>query len=72
MPAHVALAGLPAQKPWIVPTPGTTKLHRLEENPTAVDVDLTNDDLREIDRAASQIEIHGRRCAEGAQKAIDP
>ena len=59
-PAQIALAWLLAQKPWIVPIPGTTKLHRLEENLGARGVQLTADDLREIDRAASQIEVHGR------------
>jgi aryl-alcohol dehydrogenase-like predicted oxidoreductase len=60
-PAQIALAWLLAQKPWIVPIPGTTKLHRLEENIGAVSVDLTPDDLREIDRAASGITVHGAR-----------
>jgi aryl-alcohol dehydrogenase-like predicted oxidoreductase len=60
-PAQIALAWLLAQKPWIVPIPGTTKLHRLEENIGAVEVELTDDDLREIDRAASQIDVQGAR-----------
>jgi aryl-alcohol dehydrogenase-like predicted oxidoreductase len=63
-PAQIALAWLLAQKPWIVPIPGTTKLHRLEENIGAVSVELTPDDLREIDRAASQITVHGDRYPE--------
>ncbi|HEX2344508.1 MAG TPA: aldo/keto reductase [Vicinamibacterales bacterium] len=63
-PAQIALAWLLAQKPWIVPIPGTTKLHRLEENIGAVSVELTPDDLREIDRAASQITVHGARYPE--------
>jgi aryl-alcohol dehydrogenase-like predicted oxidoreductase len=63
-PAQIALAWLLAQKPWIVPIPGTTKLHRLEENIGAVSVELTADDLREIDRAASQITVHGARYPE--------
>ena len=63
-PAQIALAWLLAQKPWIVPIPGTTKLHRLEENIGAVDVDLTPDDLREIDEAASEIEVQGARYPE--------
>src|SRR6187401_2844910 len=56
-PAQIALAWLLAQKPWIVPIPGTTKRHRLDENTGAVDVQLTADDLRAIDEAASQIEV---------------
>jgi aryl-alcohol dehydrogenase-like predicted oxidoreductase len=63
-PAQIALARLLAQKPWIVPIPGTTKLHRLEENLGAVAVELTPDDLREIERAAAQITIHGARYPE--------
>ena len=65
-PAQVALAWLLAQKPWIVPIPGTTKLHRLEENIGAVAVELTSDDLREIDSAASKIKLQGARLPEGA------
>jgi len=60
-PAQIALAWLLAQKPWIVPIPGTTKLHRLEENIGAVSVELTADDLREIDSAASRITVQGAR-----------
>ncbi len=60
-PAQVALAWLLAQKPWIVPIPGTTKLHRLEENLGAADVELTADDLAGIERAASEIAIEGER-----------
>jgi aryl-alcohol dehydrogenase-like predicted oxidoreductase len=63
-PAQIALAWLLAQKPWIVPIPGTTKLKRLEENIGAVDVDLTPDDLRQIDEAASHIEVQGERYPE--------
>ena len=63
-PAQIALAWLLAQKPWIVPIPGTRKLHRLEENIGAVDVELSADDLREIDSAASQITIQGARYSE--------
>jgi aryl-alcohol dehydrogenase-like predicted oxidoreductase len=63
-PAQLALAWLLAQKPWIVPIPGTTKLHRLEENLGAVNVDLTPDDLREIDDAASRIPVQGARLPE--------
>src|SRR6266487_1095722 len=63
-PAQIALAWLLAQKPWIVPIPGTTKLHRLDENIGAVAVELTPDDLREIDSAASTITVHGARYPE--------
>jgi aryl-alcohol dehydrogenase-like predicted oxidoreductase len=63
-PAQIALAWLLAQKPWIAPIPGTTKLHRLEENIGAVAVELTPNDLREIDDAASQIEVQGARYPE--------
>jgi len=63
-PAQIALAWLLSQKPWIVPIPGTTKLHRLEENIGAVDVELTPDDLREIDSATSKITVHGARYPE--------
>ncbi len=63
-PAQVALAWLLARKPWIVPIPGTTKLHRLEENIGAASVDLTPDDLREIDEAAAQITVVGARYPE--------
>jgi aryl-alcohol dehydrogenase-like predicted oxidoreductase len=58
-PAQIALAWLLARKPWIVPIPGTTRLHRLEENLGAVAVELTPDDLREIDSAASKITVQG-------------
>jgi len=60
-PAQIALAWLLAQKPWIVPIPGTTKLHRLEENIGAASIELTSDDLREIENAASKIEVQGAR-----------
>jgi aryl-alcohol dehydrogenase-like predicted oxidoreductase len=63
-PAQIALAWLLAQKPWIVPIPGTTKLHRLDENIGAVSVELTPDDLREIDSAASKITVQGARYPE--------
>jgi aryl-alcohol dehydrogenase-like predicted oxidoreductase len=63
-PAQIALAWLLAQKPWIVPIPGTTKLHRLEENIGAVAVELTPDDLREIESAASKIKVEGARYPE--------
>jgi aryl-alcohol dehydrogenase-like predicted oxidoreductase len=67
-PAQIALAWLLAQKPWIVPIPGTTKLHRLEENLGSTEVQLTADDLRKIDAAASRIELKGERLPEGALK----
>jgi len=63
-PAQIALAWLLEQKPWIVPIPGTTKLQRLEENVGAVAIELTRDDLREIESAASQIEVQGARYPE--------
>ncbi len=63
-PAQIALAWFLAQKPWIVPIPGTTKLHRLEENLGAVNVELTPEDLREIDEAASEIDVQGARYPE--------
>ena len=67
-PAQMALAWVLAQKPWIVPIPGTTKMHRLEENLGATTVELTAEDLREIDRAASQIEVQGARYPETLEK----
>ncbi|HKF58859.1 MAG TPA: aldo/keto reductase [Blastocatellia bacterium] len=67
-PAQIALAWLLAQKPWIVPIPGTTKLHRLEENLRAAAIVLTADDLREIDSAASKIQVQGARYPEHLEK----
>ena len=67
--AQVALAWCLAQKPWIVPIPGTTKLHRLEENLGALNVELTAEDLRQIDAASSMAQ--GARYSEGAQRMID-
>ena len=67
-PAQISLAWLLAQKPWIVPIPGTTKLHRLEENIGAVEVELTSDDLRDIESAASKITIQGARYPEQLQR----
>jgi aryl-alcohol dehydrogenase-like predicted oxidoreductase len=67
-PAQIALAWLLAQKPWIVPIPGTTKLHRFEENIGAAALELTADDLREIDGAASEIKVHGARYPEHLEK----
>jgi len=69
-PAQIALAWLLAQKPWIVSIPGTTKRHRLDENLGALDIDLTAEDLREIDRAASQIEVQGARYPEPLLKMV--
>ena len=69
-PAQIALAWLLAQKPWIVPIPGTTKRQRLEENLGAAAIHLGADDLREIDRAASQIDVHGARYPEHLQKLV--
>jgi aryl-alcohol dehydrogenase-like predicted oxidoreductase len=70
-PAQIALAWVLAQKDWIVPIPGTTKLHRLEENIGAVNVELTAEDLRELDALTSQIDVQGARYSEGAQKMIN-
>jgi aryl-alcohol dehydrogenase-like predicted oxidoreductase len=67
-PAQIALAWLLAQKPWIVPIPGTTKLSRLDENIGAVSIELTPDDLREIDEAAAQIKVEGDRYPEHIEK----
>jgi aryl-alcohol dehydrogenase-like predicted oxidoreductase len=67
-PAQVALAWLLAQKPWIVPIPGTTKLHRLEENLGAVNVPLSENDLKEIDDASSKLKLEGTRLPESALK----
>ena len=69
-PAQIALAWLLAQQPWIVPIPGTTKRTRLEENLGAAEIHLTADDLREIDRAAAQIEVHGARYPERLQQMV--
>ena len=67
-PGQIALAWLLAQKPWIVPIPGTTKLHRLEENIGAAAVELPADDLREIDAAASQITVQGNRYPDDMER----
>ena len=69
--AALALAWLLAQKDWIVPIPGTTKLHRLEENIAGVNVELTSDDLSELDNLTSQVKVQGARYSEGAQKMIN-
>jgi aryl-alcohol dehydrogenase-like predicted oxidoreductase len=70
-PAQIALAWLLAQKPWIVPIPGTTKLHRLEENIGAAALELTPEDLRQIDSAAAKIPVQGERYPENLQKLIN-
>src|SRR5205807_1480916 len=67
-PAQIALAWLLAKKPWIVPIPGTTKLERLEENIGAAAIQLTQDDLRDIENAASQIKVHGARYPEHMER----
>jgi aryl-alcohol dehydrogenase-like predicted oxidoreductase len=69
--AQIALAWVLAQKPWIVPIPGTTKINRLEENLGAADVELTSEDLREIDNGASQLSLAGARYSEASQRMID-
>jgi aryl-alcohol dehydrogenase-like predicted oxidoreductase len=67
-PGQIALAWLLAQKPWIVPIPGTRKLHRLEENIGAADVELSADELTEIEDAASKIHVEGGRYSEAAER----
>jgi aryl-alcohol dehydrogenase-like predicted oxidoreductase len=69
-PAQVALAWLLAQKPWIVPIPGTTKLHRLDENIGSIDIEFTADELREIENASSKIKVQGERYPEHLQKLV--
>jgi aryl-alcohol dehydrogenase-like predicted oxidoreductase len=70
-PAQIALAWLLAQKPWIVPIPGTTKLHRLDENIGAESVELTADDLRDIEAAAANITVQGARYPEQLQRLVN-
>ncbi len=70
-PAQIALAWLLAQRPWIAPIPGTTKLHRLAENLAAVDLALSADDLRQVAQAAAQVPVQGARYAEAQQKMIN-
>ncbi len=70
-PAQIALSWIFAQKSWIVPIPGTTKLHRLEENIASVDVELSSTDLEEIEDAVSKINIQGERYPESSQKMVD-
>ena len=69
--AQIALAWVLAQKPWIAPIPGTTKLHRLQENVAAPSIELSEEDLREIERATSEITVEGARYSEGAQRMIN-
>ena len=70
-PAQIALAWVLAQRPWIAPIPGTTKLHRLEENLGAVEVELTADEFREIENITSRVEVKGARYSEGSQKLVN-
>ena len=69
-PAQIAIAWLLAQKPWIAPIPGTKRLERLDENLGAASVQLNGEDLREIDRAAAQIEVRGERYPEYLKKLV--
>jgi aryl-alcohol dehydrogenase-like predicted oxidoreductase len=69
-PAQIALAWLLAQKPWIVPIPGTTKIYRLQENMGGVDISLTSSDLKEINDSLSEIEVQGARYPEQLQKMV--
>ncbi len=69
--AQIALAWLLAQKPWVVPIPGTTKLHRLEENLGGADIQLSEDDLKDINEALSEIEVQGNRYSDQAQKMVN-
>jgi aryl-alcohol dehydrogenase-like predicted oxidoreductase len=70
-PAQIALAWILAQKPWIVPIPGTTKLHRLQENVGAAAIELTEGDLRDIEDASSQITVQGHRYSESSERMVD-
>ncbi len=70
-PAQIALAWILAQKPWFVPIPGTTKLHRLEENIGATAVVLSPEELAEIETASSEMKVQGDRYSEGSAKMID-
>ncbi len=70
-PAQIALAWLLAQRPWIVPIPGTTKLHRLEENLGAADIELAADDLARMDQALAAIEVHGERYSPSQQRFVN-
>lgn len=70
-PAQIALAWVLAQKNWIVPIPGTTKLHRLKENIGATEIELTSDDLRELDSLTAKVKVQGARYGEGSQKLVN-
>lgn len=70
-PAQIALAWINAQKPWISPIPGTTKIHRLEENVASTAIQLTSGDLRQIESALAKIDIHGRRYPESSERMVD-
>jgi aryl-alcohol dehydrogenase-like predicted oxidoreductase len=70
-PAQLALAWVLSQKPWIVPIPGTTKIHRLEENLQAEKIELSVEDLREIDKSAAQISVQGARYPQHMQQTVD-
>jgi aryl-alcohol dehydrogenase-like predicted oxidoreductase len=70
-PAQIALAWLLIRKPWIVPIPGTTKLHRLDENLGALDIELSPEELGDIDNAASKIKIQGGRYPDNLERLID-
>jgi aryl-alcohol dehydrogenase-like predicted oxidoreductase len=70
-PSQIALAWILAQKPWIVPIPGTTKLHRLEENLGAVNIELTPDDLRQIEEISSKVQVQGARYPESIQRMVN-
>jgi aryl-alcohol dehydrogenase-like predicted oxidoreductase len=70
-PAQIALAWLLAQKRWMVPIPGTTKLPRLQENVAAASIELSERDLRDIENATSQITVEGARYPESSQRMID-
>ena len=70
-PAQIALAWILAQKPWIVPIPGTTKLHWLKENIGSVNIELSANDLKDIEEAVSKIEVQGSRYSESNQKTVD-
>lgn len=70
-PAQIALAWLLAQKPWIAPIPGTTKLQRIEENVVSASIELAQDDLRQIDNVASKIPVQGERYPESFQKLVN-
>ena len=70
-PAQIALSWVLAQKPWIVPIPGTTKLNRLEENLGAADVELSSEDLVKLDRLTAEVKVQGARYSEGSQRLVN-